>query len=72
MKEVIETEKFKKEYEKVKEQAKGKHVIGSVDRRSPLSGVVEKFVGYKRFLKRYPDLKNRIILIQVLSSLNIC
>jgi len=47
-------------------------VIGSVDRRSPLSGVVEKFVGYKRFLKRYPDLKNRIILIQVLSSLNIC
>lgn len=65
IKEILNSEKFKNEYDKVKKLVKEKCVIGSIDRRSPLSGVVEKFVGYKCFLERFPDFIKKSILIQV-------
>ena len=65
MKEMINSEKFKAEYNKLKEQCKDKFVIGSVDRLSPLSGVIEKFSVYKKLLERFPDSRKNSILIQV-------
>jgi trehalose-6-phosphate synthase len=65
IKECLNTDKFKAEYEKIKEQCKNKYVIGSVDRLSPLSGVIEKLAGYEKFLEKYPDLREGMILIQV-------
>ena len=69
MKEMIETEAFKKEYERMKEQYKGKYVLGSTDRLSPLSGVAEKLSGYKKLLEKFPDRKKNAVLIQVCSNL---
>jgi len=66
IKERLNTDKFKAEYEKIKEQCKNKYVIGSVDRLSPLSGVIEKLAGYEKYLERYPELRKDLILIQVI------
>lgn len=65
IKERLTTDKFKSEYEKIKEQCRDKYVIGSVDRLSPLSGVIEKLEGYEKFLEKHPESRKNLILIQV-------
>jgi len=62
---MIETDKFKKKYERMKELTKGKLVIGSTDKLSPLSGIPEKLAGYRRCLEHY-NPKSKLMLIQVI------
>jgi trehalose-6-phosphate synthase len=63
---VLESDGFKNEYEKLKEQTRGKIVIGSFDRLSVFSGIPEKLAGYKKFLERFVKHRDKIKLIQVL------
>ncbi len=65
LKDVIKSEEFVREYESLTRIAEEKRVLGSVDRLSPLSGVVEKFAGYVRFLNRNPAFKDKTTLVQV-------
>jgi len=46
--EVLESEGFKKEYERLKELTRGKIIVGSFDRLSVFSGIPEKLTGYKK------------------------
>ena len=62
---MLNTDEFKTEYKKIKEICGDKFVLGSTDRLSPLSGVVEKLAGYKRFLAKYPEHSKKVMLIQV-------
>ena len=43
---------------------KRKHVISSIDRFHPISGLKNKLLAYQKFMREYPSYKNHICLIQ--------
>ena len=61
----INTEEFRKEYNKLKNLTKGKLVIGSSDNLSFLAGISEKLTGYKKFLERFSNYRGKTVLVQV-------
>ncbi len=65
MHDMLETKAFKSEYKQMKEVAGKRFAIGSTDRLSPLSGITQKLSGYKKFLAKFPEYKDKISLIQV-------
>lgn len=71
LKRMVETDSFRKEYQRMKEITKDKVVIGSADKLSPLSGIPEKLAGYKKCLERYSNSKKNMILIQVLFGVTV-
>jgi len=62
---MINSDEFRKQYNRLQAEYKGKFVIGSVDRLYPLSGVIEKFEGYQIFLSKYPQFREKTVLVQV-------
>lgn len=60
------------QYEELKKLTAGKYILGSTDRLSPLSGVVEKLEGYKQFLAKNVGSKfKNALLVQVIQVNNI-
>lgn len=49
----------------LEERYKGVHVIIGVDRLDYIKGLTHKLKGYDRFLDIHPELKNKVLLIQV-------
>ncbi|EAW13273.1 trehalose-6-phosphate synthase [Aspergillus clavatus NRRL 1] len=54
-----------KRIQELEQQYKDKTVIVGVDRLDYTKGLVQKLQGYDKFLNEHPDLKNKVVLIQV-------
>ncbi len=61
---MLQSEKFLKEYRTLKSQCEGKFILGGIDRNSILSGITEKLVGYRHFVEKWPEDKDKVRLIQ--------
>ena len=44
-------------------------VMSSIDSYHPISGLKNKLLSYKLFLKQYPTYQNKIVLIQFVGSI---
>ncbi|QLI64250.1 Trehalose-phosphatase [Metarhizium brunneum] len=51
----------------LKQQHGGKKIIVAYDPKDRLGGVDKKLLAFDRFLTKYPEYRNRVILIQVMS-----
>ncbi len=50
-------------FKDLKEKYKDKHLIISVDRIDYTKGLVEKLNGYRRFLEKYPEYREKVVLM---------
>ncbi|EED16346.1 alpha,alpha-trehalose phosphate synthase subunit, putative [Talaromyces stipitatus ATCC 10500] len=53
---------------KIRERYEGKHLIVARDRLDAAGGVKQKLLSYEKFLKRYPEWRDNVVLVQVASS----
>jgi trehalose-6-phosphate synthase len=65
LKKMLKTTAFKKEYEKLRNEFKGKYVIGSIEDVPPISGLKEKFLGYEEYLEAVGNSDKKNVLVQV-------
>ena len=49
----------------LEDRYKGMKVIVGVDRLDHIKGLTQKLKGYDEFLEDYPDLRDKVVLIQV-------
>jgi trehalose 6-phosphate synthase/phosphatase len=61
----VRTEAARKRYMEFAESFKGKKVLIGVDRLDYTKGVNLKFMAFKRFLEKYPEFKDKVVLFQV-------
>lgn len=61
---VIASKECKKELDEFSALAKGRLVIAGVDKLSPISGIKNKLIGYKKLLENYPEYYKTVVLIQ--------
>ncbi|KAL4805671.1 glycosyl transferase [Aspergillus unguis] len=61
----LQTEETKKRIEEMRKIYDGKTVILGVDRLDYTKGLVQKLQGYDQFLREHPELKGKVVLIQV-------
>eukprot|EP01113_Clastostelium_recurvatum_P043489 TRINITY_DN7201_c0_g1_i5.p1 TRINITY_DN7201_c0_g1~~TRINITY_DN7201_c0_g1_i5.p1 ORF type:complete len:847 (-),score=163.89 TRINITY_DN7201_c0_g1_i5:109-2625(-) len=63
--EKMETEKVQKRVEELKAIFAGKQVIIGVDRLDYIKGVPHKLLGFEGFLEKYPEWRDKVVLVQV-------
>lgn len=55
----------KKWYQQMRESGVGRDLIVGVDRLDYSKGLEERFLGYERFLKKHPDERKHVYLLQI-------
>ena len=59
-----QTKEYKHELERVNKEAKGRLIICSVDKLSPISGIKNKLIAYRSLLKEHSFYNGKVVLIQ--------
>ncbi|KAJ2902284.1 putative glycosyltransferase family 20 protein [Zalerion maritima] len=65
------SESVNDKYAALKKMYEGKKVIVGRDRLDSVRGVAQKLQAFQRFLERYPEWNERVVLVQVTSPTNI-
>jgi trehalose 6-phosphate synthase len=54
-----------KRREEIRKKYEGKTIILGVDRIDYIKGIPNRIKGYQRFLEKYPDLRQRVVFLQI-------
>lgn len=68
IKSIIQKKDYNINLEKFKNLAKNKFCLVSVDNPQEASGILFKLIAYKRFLDRFPEVRNNIVLLQIIKK----
>jgi trehalose 6-phosphate synthase/phosphatase len=68
VKSIIQKKDFNVNLEKFKNLAKNKFCLVSVGNPQEASGILFKLIAYKRFLDRFPEVRNNIVLLQIIKK----
>lgn len=68
IKAVIQKKEYSYNLEKFKKLSKSRFALVSVDSPQECSGLLFKLVAYKRFLDRFPEARNNIVLVQIIKK----
>jgi len=68
IKSIIQKKEYNLNLEKYKNLAKNKFCLVSVDIPQEASGLLFKLIAYKRFLDRFPEVRNSTVLLQIIKK----
>jgi len=68
IKSIIQIKEYNFNLERFKNISKNKFCLVSVDNPQDASGILFKLIAYKRFLDRFPEVRNGIILLQIIKK----
>lgn len=68
LKSVIIKKEFSNAVESYKKLIQNKFCLVSIDQSEETSGLYFKFEAYKRFLEKFPEVRSKIMLVQILKS----